>query len=804
VLFRSIAAASGNGTRFVFGLRNFWEDFPNELEFADGALLYHQWPRHGRPAGTHPLEAAQGLRLWFAHEGEVLDLAVPEAFTESEEFQKANRRGYHQQGRRQAANAQGIAKTAEMWLLFTDEDVSADASAEALAGLDDGTLRAVVDPAWVADSGAFHEIHEYDPETYPEAEKVFDLHASAPLRWIERTRLYGKWIWGDMFWGARLRERDFASSWGLYRGFRKSHQGWPYSWLSYARSGNPEYLRLADAAARHMADVAFCHYSDERVPPWLGGFDEEHPVRPRWRGFYNRVHIPWASYSADATSRDYTDETDYLWHSFYLTGYRRALDVARDWIYLVKNEGASRWGGSKTVFTGPFEGFEARRISVTMLQAFVDTYQSTFDPWFLAAAHQTARTEMKYFRERNWKGHFWNPGPREFLRFTGNADFRKFYLSYADHLAIQQFFGTWGRAAVHMKPLAYAYYLTGNEFYLRRLEGWLDYTRLATADEQMVPDYFRGCIVKEQSSMNADPMYTGFFLQQFPYALEAIDRAGKRVPPAPNGFLQSTLDVSDEPVDGAWEYRFDLLLKKDAGEPMPLCIHINAEYWDPIDDLDETIAWTLNGPDGEVSLEGTAYYQTNDNRPSDLDPDKNRKSRPTLSANTPAGLYRLRIKARNRYSPKSNTRRRPAIHLPVSGPGIEEVFLLPEGTDRIPAHPYWMANIYCIRVPEGTESFWVEFDLGPVPKHNRKRRDLVRLLVLNDRDEIVWKEQFSHADRKDTKSIRADITVPEGRDGKIWRIVVCGNNEVIRLDPALPRFVSISPARWFDPENVGD
>src|SRR5690606_3289138 len=71
------ACATGPKARLYFGAKDFWQNYPSELEFADGALWFHNWPRHNRPErsgyDTGKLSELEWTRnafqVRFAHEG---------------------------------------------------------------------------------------------------------------------------------------------------------------------------------------------------------------------------------------------------------------------------------------------------------------------------------------------------------------------------------------------------------------------------------------------------------------------------------------------------------------------------------------------------------------------------------------------------------------------------------------------------------------------------------------------------------------------------------------------------------------
>lgn len=151
-----LAAATGDAGVF-FGVKDFWQRFPNELEYGADSFTFYNWPRHN-PAATHeePITPRTAFLHRFAHEGEVLDFRLPDEYAQSPIWsQMIGRERHWEQDRPETANAQGIARTEEFFLYLAPQTTDRDDAALVLDGLINETLRAVVDPQWVAASDVF-------------------------------------------------------------------------------------------------------------------------------------------------------------------------------------------------------------------------------------------------------------------------------------------------------------------------------------------------------------------------------------------------------------------------------------------------------------------------------------------------------------------------------------------------------------------------------------------------------------------------------------------------------------------------
>ncbi|HWL51079.1 MAG TPA: hypothetical protein VNQ90_01490 [Chthoniobacteraceae bacterium] len=646
-----VMAAGGREGSLLFGVKDFWQNFPSSLMLEKDAMTFHQWPKYGAPRRHTFGEATLGdtWHLWFAHEGENLSFRLPTEFTEGAIYaSESGVEPHFAYGRPDSVNAQGIAKTAEMWLAFQDESQPGEASIRLMEALNSEALRAVVDPRWMMASGAFYEMHPRDPEHFPEEEKIYELNALKPIRQVEQMGVYGKWIYGDLLRSADLDEKTAS----LYRTFRKAHWGWPYSWIPFARSGDLRFYKFAEAATRMMTDVAFCHYVDDEMRAHFASL----PPRLMWSahqpfreiGWHNRNLIPWAGYWGPS-SRLYVDKVDYLWHAWYLTGYDRARDVALAWAGQTKVEQPGHVGRGPITAAG-----NRTRWPINLQKQYLEMYLATFDPWFLAGTHAIAEMNRHRFLTEGWGGHPWNTGPNDFQRYTGDPAHGEFFTHAVERLNDWQSLG-WARTFSTLFPsAALGWKLHHDPYLLRRIAGMLEATRWQTYTAEE-PAPHRGYIVLGTGEQ--DMLFTSFYQQWFPYLLTPIAKAGKWPEnPIPPAFSQTVGNGSR------------ILLEKKEGEP--LAFRLPAPF-------------RVNGPDGSVALEVK-----------ETEPKADR----TVAASAPEGTYTIRFE-----KPHS-------VELPISPPGTAEVLVPAEGTPVASATGIVQ---YCFLVPKGVKSFEVTFHHTP-------------------------------------------------------------------------------------------
>jgi len=381
--------------------------------------------------------------------------------------------------------------------------------------------------------------------------------------------------------------------------------------------------------------------------------------------------------------------------------------------------------------------------------------------------------------------HFWQPGNREYHRFTGSESMRQFYVDkYAPEWTDpRNNWGAWTAVVPQMEQPAYAWFLTKDEQYLRRLTGWLEFTRAATYDGE--PDYFKGSILYGLG--NHEFCYTGYYLRQFPRALAALADAGRWPDPMPTAFYQAPALI-EKAENGRYHWKMPTVaVRKEAGKAVPLRLEINVHRRPP---KDQKYRYTVTGPDGGAVLEGEW--------------DITEEHEATIAADAPAGTYRVNIEGLDPYVPYGSRHVRVvqamrALRVPLSPPGTPEVIGFDPGQGLGTAFYYAM---YWTHVPEDCEQFSVDFSLQTkdrYPPNWGRYHGLNRIAVWDPDRHVRWITQHQITAWDGPQVVTAEITVPQEHRGKLWRFTAPGWSRGIKPGPQLPPYVAVSPARWFQP-----
>lgn len=773
-----VAVAGNETVDVLFGVKDFWQNYPSELEFADGSFWFHNWPRHNLAAGhtfdkewlverTEPVGSASAARYameapdklsrseWkmnilqhrYAHEGPVLDFSLPQILAEP----PLSWTGDHSFAI-EKFNAQGISRTEEMWLYFKAADGHGPAGAEPLMrGLNDETLRAVVDPEWLALTDAIHGIHPVDRERFPAAEHSYELAALSFGKLAERLGSYGMWIYGDIpAWNAQ----PALMTPSLYRAFQKQHLGWPYSWIPYARSGDPRFLKLAEANTRRIMDAAYVHYIGEDLAD----------VRTR-KGYWGVGPVYWGRDTNPAVRGTFVTAENVI-HAWNMSGYHRAADHIGYITDMLKDN--------------PIDRTLYGRTSNAELKTYVDLYEQTFDPWILAAAHAMSRGHMYgptgEFLDRVYGGRKWETGDRDFLRLTDDTEFRdKLYLGRIVPVSTSEFEPDHYNRRVPQYPTkVHAWRITGDDDYLRRVAAAVEMGTALIGDGETYPDYQIGYIHRNncpRPTTGGDTDYTVFtgqFIRWLPLGLRALADAGYWPDSIANSALVTPLAVDRD--DGFNRAVIVTIRKETDDQPVPLHLRAWNNHWSPGPMSDDIVAtYRVVDPSGEIVTSGSWDFSK---RPfvrgiNTLDAE--------IPASVPAGVYQVEVL----FSGAG------AVAMPITGRDTPEVFQVEPGqTVASPNHgSTWFM------VPPGVESFWI--DVRP------DKRGLA--MVWNPDGERVWNQgdhwlPIDHPEWNNN-SLRAEIEVPAEHAGKLWRITYGGN---FRIDPQIPHVFSTEPGRWFE------
>lgn len=767
-----------------FGSKDFWQNYPSELEFTADAFYFHTWPRHGRAAGwtldkelilksgepalpsaaRYALEAEDHLTRseWtlnvlqarFMHEGEFLDLRLPDAIAEDPIFSIANdtrtpgQRESMLESDPESINAQGISRTEELWIYVDVDRVGAGHSAQLLESLNAATLRAVVDPQWIARSAVVPYLHPRDVDRFPDEEEVYELAALSPGRLGEHLGIYGMWIYGDYpFWEPQPLTREP----GLYRAYRQQHLGWPYPYIPYLRSGDSRFYKVAEAATRQIIDVSTQHYASEAVDRLTGPeFERGYGLLSGW--------MPWFPGASRAPLlRSTNSRVDFLLHAWYLTGYGRAWDEFLNWCREVKIEDNP---GAGTVRVDGNRGGQA------VMWAFLHAYEATFDPWFLVAMHGIAEGHELRYRE-GYEGRLWMPADRDFQIFSGKKEFGELYVANYARAAADIRVGTyWNRRLPNLPPKAHAWRLTGDEYYLRRAAHAVNH---ATGYLQRHgPEYLLG-YPTGRGYRTGYTLFIPNFLYWFPAGLSVLADVDYSPDPIVTAFTLRPL--AEEIREGETVRPMTVYLRKDKGEPLSLFLQGRMGGAAILD-------YEIIAPDGSRANETWQYFRNVNSgwAPVEVAGNGNAPRKwatqwikaITIPADEPEGQYRVILKDVPGW-----------IDYPLSDVDTPEVIVAEEGDFRFLSG----LSDFSFFVPEGVTSFTIElpaFTGAAVWRPDRRSAWL-------QADHVDDPEQFG----------RAQIDVPAGMDGRIWRITKA--QQGFRLDSRLSTVVAADPARWFVP-----
>ncbi len=525
------------GRMLTLAVKDFWQQFPKELEVTPAALNVHFWPAHGeahRRTGAN-LSVRNIYHQWFAHEGEALDFSIPAEIIPYVDKESPEEGA----GGIRAANPMGLAKSHEMLMYFHTEDVERARSRTVNQVFQDAPA-AVCAPAWVSGSQVFGRIAPRDPQRFPQVEKALDETFDCIKRQQEMDRDYGMFNYGDSHHNWNWRERR----WDLHRIWRNTHHGWTrWPWLLFARTGSKELLAWADANARHIADVDHCHYTTKEFDglPYpkgkcVGGICD-------YKGF---VH--WASggrlcYNSAADAM--------LWH-YYMTGNERSLTAALE-------------HGAALVADGrPHAHREGSGRATSAAACYFHTWDNDYLEFLERTVDKLLGTQREDGSFPQWEN--FAPFLQHYVDLTQSRRGMKAMARWADWTAAQGMFEDGYHAKINV--LAHAYLYTGDEKYLsaasERVSAFVDHLY-----EGEDPRY-RGMFIAYPSNLEQS-----YFMLEVPYYLHALAKLGRApAPPAPA--CSVTRILSREDLDGKRRYVFRARIRQAADAPMRLKIELRA------------------------------------------------------------------------------------------------------------------------------------------------------------------------------------------------------------------------------------
>ena len=352
-------------------MRRFWQLFPKEIEARGDQLLLHTWPAHGRQALDGELDVSNIYKLWWLHQGDVLDFNVPKNYVEKleklHEMQPAWDLGYVYAGA--GADATGLALTNELYYGFhSAKDNRAAPVARTFMEVDP---QFIADPAWTYQTGVMDGLWPEDSD-YGQIEKGFANFLKQALHVIEHGEAYGQFNWPD---GHTYYTPGSPRM--IHRLWTGTHHNFTMAiWQHFIRSGKPLYWQHARERSRHSIDIdSINHIRGRRMAQNYPGAFHHCTGYTHWGG-YNEL-------------MGHGVEIGHLLWNYLFTGDPRYLDRAGLWADSVLY--ASR-------------GLEIHALNRNGVQPFgevIEYYRMTRDPRMLRPMGDYAEGSLAPLRRGN-------------------------------------------------------------------------------------------------------------------------------------------------------------------------------------------------------------------------------------------------------------------------------------------------------------------------------------------------------------------------------------------------------------------
>lgn len=331
-------------------VRDFWEQYPMELEVTGEAVVAHLWPLHDAP---------------------VLDFTPSKVMGDEYPGDQVFWQDFYRGGLDSWTQGYGIGKTHNLLLSFFGAAEEQRSAAQSLARAFEEPVLAYADPQYACETWAFGRVAAADPERAPEIEALVDaiLHRKYWLR--DRLGNYG-WIhFGDVNYNLSNPTDPETINYVHWRHWAQMFYGGPNVYpLLYMRSGRRDAWDLHRVNARHIMDFDICHLDgdeslDFRFPKIRGG---------RYGGNGGICH-----YAADIYPLGPDCHVRFMLWDYYLNGNPRAWEVFNEF---ARQYAARRHERANNIYL--------HRQTGGGLRLYIEAYEATWDPVYLSCAHQLA------------------------------------------------------------------------------------------------------------------------------------------------------------------------------------------------------------------------------------------------------------------------------------------------------------------------------------------------------------------------------------------------------------------------------
>ncbi len=412
----------------IAGLRDFWQQFPAQLETRDNVLNIHLWPDQG----VDPLCFRPSTQLGENYPG-------------NHRFH--NR--WYVDGLDEMTQGYGVAKTHTISLNFFAGADYQNAWLNTRAQTVEPVL-ALPEPEWTCSTDVLYgRVHPYDPEQFPEVEGLIDSIVDFYHRQRENHEQYG-WIhFGDVY-----NTGDLWRRWGsMFYGFPNVMP------RLYLRSGKRDTWDFHRVNARHVTDIDICHLTTDQ-------FNDGSESR-RSTGSLNKIKGMRyggdggiAHYAGDLYTIGPDSHLEFMLMDYYINGNLRTWEVANYYLQAHADRRDER----------PMVEYHHRSTGGS-LRLFAQGYQATWNPEYLSIMRQVADVLYQAQEERGVLRHddvYMNPSFVLFYQLTGEEEMRELFLSNMDTLSERRnvFVTSHGGRGATFSGLSNAYWFTGDEKYL--------------------------------------------------------------------------------------------------------------------------------------------------------------------------------------------------------------------------------------------------------------------------------------------------------------------------------------------------
>ncbi|MHC4874659.1 MAG: hypothetical protein ACYTFY_22645, partial [Planctomycetota bacterium] len=277
---------------------------------------------------------------------------------------------------------------------------------------------------------ALGPFHHYDPVNFPEIEKALDAMMDRYVYWRDHYMDFGWFDYFDVHCGTRnddyctkVKRGSIAQLW---RHWDSTHYGFPNNpWLLYYRSGKRKYLHMAEANSRHCMDIDRCHYDNKE----------------NWKFKGAEYYCDWSFIHWNGKHPDHINynKLEYMLFYYYMRGYRRGLEVMKDWgnAYARLYKAGITHSPLQMISTPKYSN---RRHFGPPLGNMTELFRATYDMKYLTVAfdyvnaiiEMVPEEEKTYYRYVSKNAFCWESEANYLRLMPDDNSFKKTFLTFTD------------------------------------------------------------------------------------------------------------------------------------------------------------------------------------------------------------------------------------------------------------------------------------------------------------------------------------------------------------------------------------